>query len=273
MMSVLLSMSPTSGFVSRSCWTWGLDRMSCLVIWGLEVDRVLCTRGLRRTQRIISGSDNSCFSICCWRAGKKPGPLFVRPRLSSPSTVGTEADRWYRRIATNVKYKCLILAKAERKVSVFCCSHPDREERWEMVWAYRGQSPEHLWDRTGLCLRLGHWWMQLRNAEAWEEETQPESRPSGVLLEKIRKLCVRVLDQTLNRRLKTGTSKVSKTEQALWWCIVCWFDVWPVTYGPYIFHYVKLTVRVVIHQTEMKLKMQVFSRVTAVADFICQCWF
>lgn len=29
--SVLLSISPTSRFVCRSCWIWGLDIMSCLV--------------------------------------------------------------------------------------------------------------------------------------------------------------------------------------------------------------------------------------------------
>lgn len=84
----LLSMSPTSGFVCNSCWVWGLDRMSCLVSWGLEEDRVLCTSGLPRTWHIISGSASSCFSIWRWRAEKKPGLLVFRPRLSRPSTVG-----------------------------------------------------------------------------------------------------------------------------------------------------------------------------------------
>ena len=90
MMSVLLSMSPTSGFVSRSFWIWGLDRMSCLVIWGLEVESRLCTKGLPRTRRIISGLSNSCFSIWCWSAGKKPDSPVARPRLS---TVGPRSNQ------------------------------------------------------------------------------------------------------------------------------------------------------------------------------------
>lgn len=121
MMSVLLSMSSTSGFVSRSCWIWGLDRMSCLVIWGLEVERVLCTRGLRRTLRIISGSDNSCFSICHWSVGMKPGLSFVRPRLSRPSTVGTGSGQEVQKKDTKNKFQCgAVLTQPEGRGGRWC---------------------------------------------------------------------------------------------------------------------------------------------------------
>lgn len=89
MTPVLLSISSTSGFVCKSCWIWGLDWMSCLASWGLELERVFWTKGLFRRRHIISGSASNWLSIWRWRAGKKPGPLFVRPRLSRPSTVET----------------------------------------------------------------------------------------------------------------------------------------------------------------------------------------
>lgn len=92
----LLSISSTCGFVCRSRWIWGLDKMCCLVSWGLELERVLCRNGLPATQCIIPVSASSRLSIWCWSAGKKPGSLFIRPWwLSRPSTmeIRSEKDR------------------------------------------------------------------------------------------------------------------------------------------------------------------------------------
>lgn len=91
---VLLSISSTCGFVCRSRWIWGLDKMCCLVSWGLEVERVLCRNGLPATQCIIPVSASSRLSIWCWSAGKKPGSLFIRPWwLSRPSTVEIRSEQ------------------------------------------------------------------------------------------------------------------------------------------------------------------------------------
>lgn len=127
-MSALFSMPSTSGFVCRSCWICGLDRMSCLISRGLEVERMSCTKELRRTQCIISGSPRSCFSISLWSTGKKPGLLFSNSRFSKPSTET-------RCIQRNRECKWMREQQGEEagvKISSFSLSsYPDRVERWE----------------------------------------------------------------------------------------------------------------------------------------------
>lgn len=91
-MSVLLSISSTSGCVCRRCWIRGLGRISCLVRRGLVVERTSCTKELRRTPCNISGSPRSCLSISRWSAGKKPGLLFSKSRFSKPSTETRRAE-------------------------------------------------------------------------------------------------------------------------------------------------------------------------------------